>query len=129
MEDNNAFGFKIVLLGESGVGKTCIIDSFQKDKFDPNKMTSISATFIRRNIKLENSKEITLNIWDTAGQELFKSLSQIYYKDADAAILVFDITTRISYDALKDYWYSNIKENSKPNISKLKLIKLIFFKI
>ena len=67
-------------------------------------------------------KTIKFEIWDTAGQEKYRALTKIFYKDAAVAILVYDITRRKSFDEIKNYWYNQIKESGKANISKNKYI-------
>ena len=108
---------KIVLLGESGTGKTSIIAQFTRGEFDPNVVTSISAQFISKLTYIsEYDKTIKFDIWDTAGQEKFRSLAQIFYKDAKAIILVYDITNLKSFEELKNYWYPKVKENCQSDI-------------
>ena len=103
---------KVVLLGESGVGKTSIIAQFTSGKFDPDCVTSLSAQFISKTIEFENlQKAIKFDIWDTAGQEKYRALAKIFYKDAKAIILVYDITDQRSFDEVKSYWYEMVKSN------------------
>ena len=97
---------KVVLLGESGVGKTCIISQFISGVFDPDTVTSLSAQYLTKSIDFkEYSKSIKFEIWDTAGQERFRSLAKIFYKDARVICLVYDITNKKSFEAMKDFWY------------------------
>ena len=105
---------KVVLLGESGVGKTCIINKFTSGIFDPEVVTSLSAQFISKSIEFkEINQTIKFDIWDTAGQEKFRSLAKIFYKDAKVICLCYDITSRKSFNELKDYWYEQqVKLNS-----------------
>ena len=103
---------KVVLLGDSGVGKTCIISRYISGAFDQNSPTTNGASYASKIITLDNvAKTISLDIWDTAGQEKYKSLTKFFYKDAKVAILVYDITLRQSYDNIKEYWYKQIQEN------------------
>ena len=103
---------KVVLLGESGVGKTSIIAQFTSGKFDPDCVTSLSAQFISKTIEFENlQKAIKFDIWDTAGQEKYRALAKIFYKDAKAIILVYDITDQRSFDEVKSYCYEMVKSN------------------
>ena len=103
---------KVVLLGESGVGKTSIISQFTAGKFDPDCVTSLSATFVSKIIELPNlKKSIKYDMWDTAGQEQYRSLAKIFYKDAKVIILVYDITSSKSFNELENYWYEQIKLN------------------
>ena len=104
---------KVVLLGESGVGKTSIISQFTSNKFNPRCATSVSAQFISKTIEFpEYQKTIKFDIWDTVGQEKYRSLAKIFYKDAKIIIFVYDITTEFSFKALKDFWYKETINNA-----------------
>ena len=97
---------KVVLLGEPGVGKTCIINRFSYDKYNDRTVSSISAQFITKTIDIKSvNKSIRYEIWDTAGQEKFHSLAKIFYKDAKVICLVYDITLKESFEKMKSYWY------------------------
>ena len=103
---------KVVLLGESGVGKTCIITQFTEHKFDQSILSSLSAQFVSKTIEyIDFGKAIKFDIWDTVGQERFRSMAKIFYKDAKVIILVYDITSQKSFDALQNFWYNEIKNN------------------
>ena len=102
--------YKVVLIGESGVGKTCIINQFNEGKFDPNFSTSISAQFCRKKIDLPSGESVTLDIWDTVGQEKFRSLTKTFYMYAKVAIIVYDVTNVKSFNEAKNYWYPQVKE-------------------
>ena len=119
-EEENLQEFKLVLLGESGVGKTSIIKRYIKDEFDDEQIATKCASFETKIIKLDefNEKYIKLNIWDTAGQEKYRALSKIFYKEASAAILVYDTTNQKSFEEIKDYWYNQVKECSQENTNK-----------
>ena len=104
---------KVVLLGESGVGKTSIISQFTTNKFNPRCATSVSAQFISKMVEFpEYKKIIKFDIWDTVGQEKYRSLAKIFYKDAKIIIFVYDITTEFSFNALKDFWYRETINNA-----------------
>ena len=116
MEDKDPIEVKVVLLGESGVGKTCIISRFVNNVFENNTMTTISATYAAKVIPYTDMGElIKFEIWDTAGQEKYRSLTRVFYKDARIAILVYDITRRETFDEIKNYWIQQIKENAPEN--------------
>ena len=109
---NNAEPAKVVLLGESGVGKTSIIAQFTSGKFDPDCVTSLSAQFISKTVEFQNlGKAIKFDIWDTAGQEKYRALAKIFYKDAKVIFLVYDITDAKSFNELKSYWHGVVKAN------------------
>ena len=118
--DNILKIFKVCLVGESGVGKTCIIERFVNDEFREDEPPSISASYSEKFLKFEEyeGKTVKFHIWDTAGQEKYRSIGKIFYKDANAAILVYDITNKKSFDEIKKYWYEEIKANSPENIYK-----------
>ena len=97
---------KVVLLGESGVGKTSIITQFTANKFNEKCPTSVSSQFTSKIVKFPQfNKTIRFDIWDTVGQEKYRSLAKIFYKDAKIIIFVYDITIDFSFKALKDFWY------------------------
>ena len=105
---------KVVLLGEAGVGKTCIISQFISGVFDPDTISSLSAQFITKNMELKNIKKvIKFDIWDTAGQERFRALAKIFYKDAKVICLVYDITSKKTFEELKEFWY---EQQTKLNV-------------
>ena len=118
MDDENAKSVKAVLLGESGVGKTCIIARFINNTFENNIMSTTGASYAGKTMAFEEfgGKCIKFEIWDTAGQEKYRALTKIFYKDAGVAILVYDITRKESFDELKEYWYNQIKECAPKNI-------------
>ena len=108
--------FKIVLIGESGVGKTSIISQFIHKIFQDDIQPSMGGTFTSKSLLFEDGKVLRLDIWDTAGQEKYRALTQMFYKDANAAVLVYDITRKDSFEELTKYWIDKIKENSSSNI-------------
>ena len=104
---------KVVLLGEAGVGKTCIISQFISGVFDPDTISSLSAQFITKTLDFRDiNKTIKFEIWDTAGQERFRSLAKIFYKDAKVIVLVYDITSKKSFEELKNFWYGEQTKNN-----------------
>ena len=104
---------KVVLLGESGVGKTSIISQFTTNQFNPRVPTSVSAKFVSKTIEFpQYNKIIKFDIWDTVGQEKYRSLAKIFYKDAKIIIFVYDVTREFSFEALKDFWYKETQNNA-----------------
>ena len=116
MTMNEPDSVKVVLLGESGVGKTSIISQFTTHKFDPHRETSLSAQFISKTVEFSDiNKSIKFDIWDTVGQEKYRSLAKIFYKDAKVIVFVYDITTEFSFEGIKKYWYDETKANTDGN--------------
>ena len=108
---------KVVLIGDSGVGKTCIISRYVSNTFDSNSASTNGASFTNKKISYDNlGKQIILDIWDTAGQEKYKSLTKFFYKDAQVCILVYDITLKQSFDNVRDFWLKQIRENGDKNL-------------
>jgi len=98
--------FKVVLLGEGAVGKSSLLLRYTEDKFNPQHASTLQAAFATKRLRLESggaSRELELNIWDTAGQEKFHALGPIYYRDSQGAILVYDITDPHSFDRVKSW--------------------------
>ena len=100
---------KVVLLGETGVGKTCIISRYIRNAFNPETEISTMASFTSKTLTMNNNTKLRFDIWDTAGQEKYRSLTKFFYKDAAIAILVYDITRRDSFEEVKKYWYEQLK--------------------
>ena len=107
---------KVVLLGESGVGKTSIINQFTYHKFDPDCISNISAQFVAKTIEYQGYGTIKYDLWDTAGQERYRSMAKIFYKDAKVIIFVYDITNQTSFDELKNYWFEQTKTNCEQDV-------------
>ena len=104
MEKNE---IKTILVGEVGTGKTNIINAITKQKFESNVDSTNAASFLEKVIKV-NDKEYPLAIWDTAGQEKYRSITKIFVKEAKIVIFVYSITDRKSFDGI-DYWYDTVK--------------------
>jgi small GTP-binding protein len=110
---------KIIVLGECGVGKTNIITRYFKDKFNEDSITTTCTSYIMKIIKRDKAT-YRLNIWDTAGQEKFRSLGRNFYKDAFIICIIFDITNKQTFDNVKEIWYPEIqKYGEKYNILSL----------
>ena len=115
-EESNIESFKVVLVGESGVGKTSIITQFIDQTFQEDQQSTTGGTFSTKTVICDNGKILKFEIWDTAGQERYRSLTKMFYKDANAAVMVYDITRKDSFDELKNYWAEQIKESSPKEI-------------
>ncbi|CAG9334898.1 unnamed protein product [Blepharisma stoltei] len=94
---------KVVLLGDSGVGKSSLVLRFVADNFKIDSDSTVGASYMGKSLQF-NDKTIKFNIWDTAGQERYHSLAKMYYRDAQAAIITYDITKRESFEGLKRYY-------------------------
>ena len=108
--------FKVVLVGESGVGKTSIITQFIDQTFQEDIQSTTGGTFSTKSVVCDGGKVLKFEIWDTAGQEKYRSLTTMFYKDANAAVMVYDVTRADSFEEIKNYWSNQIKDNSPENI-------------
>jgi small GTP-binding protein len=115
-EENDCIPCKVVLLGESGVGKTSILTKFVTGIFPKLVMVSTTSSYVSKNIKVDENYIVKLKLWDTAGQERYRSLAKIFYQNAAAAILVYDIRSLHSFNEIKNYWANEIKSNSPKDI-------------
>lgn len=108
---------KVVILGETATGKSCMIARFVSDKFVENFVPTMGGCFSTKDVKIDElNKTIRFEIWDTAGQEKYRTINKIYYQDAAAAILVYDITRKDTFEEVKNYWFNEVKYNSNPKI-------------
>ena len=107
-DDDNVLEIKTILVGMSGVGKTNIINAITGQKFEENKFTTSTSSFVDKFMTVRN-KKYRLEIWDTAGQEKFRSLTKIFIKDSKIVIFVYDITTKSSFEEI-DFWVTTVKD-------------------
>ena len=99
-------GIKVILLGESSVGKTSLIRAALGKKFNPSEVTTYTANFFFFFFNY-NGKEFSFHLWDTIGQEKYRALTKVFFKDSKIVVLVYDITEEKSFKEL-DYWYNQI---------------------
>jgi len=111
---NKVFQFKLVLLGESAVGKSSLVLRFVKGQFTEFQESTIGAAFLTQTVLL-NDTCLKFEIWDTAGQERYHSLAPMYYRGAHAAIVVYDITSKDSFDRAQN-WVKELQRQGNPNI-------------
>lgn len=113
-QDDYDYLFKIVLIGDSGVGKSNLLTRFTKNEFNLESKTTIGVEFATKTI-ISDNKVMKAQIWDTAGQERYRAITSAYYRGAVGALVVFDITKYPTF-ANVEKWLTELKENSEPNI-------------
>lgn len=107
---------KLVLLGDSNVGKSSLVLRFVKNQFNAEQVTTVGAAFLQSPVPLEDSEDkIQFGIWDTAGSERYKALAPMYYRGAEAAIVVYDIKSFESFEGAKK-WVRELKLYGQPNV-------------
>jgi len=111
----NKYSFKIILLGDSSVGKSSIFNRFINNEFTDDYKCTIGAEFKLQTINPDNNTEVNLHIWDTAGSEKYKSITKQYYHESHGIILIYDVTQRETFNNLES-WINEIKNNSKKDI-------------
>ena len=108
-QESKELEIKICLLGDVSVGKTSIASRFCKNSFNENYINTIGGAYQQQNIVLNNGAKIKLHIWDTSGQDRFRSMTNLYYRDAQVAILTYDVTNESSLDSL-NYWLNELND-------------------
>ncbi len=108
---------KIILIGNSGVGKTCISQRYIKGNkdIDLNPNSTVGASYFQKFIEIDG-KSISVDIWDTAGQEKYRSMGKMFYKEAHIVLFIYDITNKESFKELQEVWYNEITENGEKNV-------------
>lgn len=101
---------KLLLVGDSGVGKSCLLLRFVEDKFNPSFITTIGIDFKIRTIEI-NGKRIKLQVWDTAGQERFRTITTAYYRGAMGIVLVYDVTDSNTFENIRK-WFSTVNQHA-----------------
>mmetsp|Transcript_59636 Transcript_59636/g.81497 ORF Transcript_59636/g.81497 Transcript_59636/m.81497 type:complete len:203 (-) Transcript_59636:92-700(-) len=119
MADHSRFDMqiKLLMIGDSGVGKTCLLMRYANDSFSPSFITTIGIDFKIKNIDLDG-KRIKLQIWDTAGQERFRTITTSYFRGAQGILLVYDVTDRGSFNSIRN-WISQIKQHADVHVNKI----------
>ena len=107
--------YKVLLLGDSSVGKTCFLLRYCDKTFQEAHLSTIGLDYRLKSMTLNNEKNIKLQIWDTAGQDRFRALTKNYYKGANGIILIYDISATQTFENVK-IWINNIKEEANPNV-------------
>lgn len=109
---------KVVILGDSDVGKTCILVRYIEGIFNEFQISTIGTNFVTKKITLNNKKTINIELWDTAGQERYRAVVQAFYHNVDVCIFVYDITNKNSFESIQNYWIPNVKKFNHINASK-----------
>lgn len=107
--------FKILLIGDSGVGKTCLLLKFTDDVFQTSYISTIGVDFRIKTINLEDGKVAKLQMWDTAGQERFRTITSSYYRGAHGVIIVYDVGDRRSFEHVP-MWVGEVERYAKPGV-------------
>ena len=116
-DDDTEISCKVVLIGNSGVGKTSIINQYITNVFNEEQLTTTGATYSTKKLFIESkNKTISFEIWDTAGQEKYRSLTKMFYKDSSIVIMVYDITNEESFNDIKNYWFEEVINNINENV-------------
>merc|ERR1711988_613878 len=107
--------FKVVLIGDSGVGKSNLLTRFTRDEFKSDSKSTIGVEFATQTIQVDK-KNIKAQIWDTAGQERYRAITSAYYRGAVGALLVYDITKKATFEGVKTMWLEELRANADDNI-------------
>ena len=117
MEGKDNITCKVVLVGDSGVGKTCIIQRYVNNNYNENTESTSASTYTYKVLDYKQfNKSISFDIWDTAGQELYRALTRNFYLNASIGILVYDVRRKESFESIKDYWYEQLKLSGEDNM-------------
>ena len=112
---NDDIIYKVLLLGDSTVGKTCFLIKYTDKTFQDVHMATIGLDYRLKNMTLKSGKNVKLQIWDTAGQDRFRAITKNYYKGANGIILIYDVTNPQTFDNVKG-WISQIREEANQNV-------------
>ena len=115
-KDKKEVLYKILLLGDSSVGKTCFLMRYTDNTFQDIHMSTIGLDYKLKNVQLDDGKMIKIQVWDTAGQDRFRSITKNYYKGAHGIVLIYDITEKKSFANVKN-WMDQIKEEVSDRVT------------
>ena len=107
--------YKVLLLGDSSVGKTCFLLRYCDKSFQDAHLSTIGLDYRLKTMVLKNNKSVKLQIWDTAGQDRFRAITKNYYKGANGIILIYDVTNKQTFENVKN-WITQIKEEANQNV-------------
>jgi Ras-related protein Rab-8A len=114
-KENTEITYKVLLLGDSSVGKTCFLKRYIDNTFQDAYLSTIGFDFKFKNVTLKDGKKVKVQLWDTAGQERFRTIAKSYYKGAHGIILVYDVTNQKSFDNIRN-WVNQIKEEASSKV-------------
>ncbi|XP_039060022.1 ras-related protein RABA1f-like [Hibiscus syriacus] len=113
-DDDYDYLFKVVLIGDSGVGKSNLLSRFTKNEFSAESKSTIGVEFATRSIRVDD-KVVKAQIWDTAGQERYRAITSAYYRGTVGALLVYDVTRRVTFENVQR-WLKELRDHTDPNI-------------
>uniref|UniRef100_A0A3B3HWE1 RAB19, member RAS oncogene family n=1 Tax=Oryzias latipes TaxID=8090 RepID=A0A3B3HWE1_ORYLA len=113
-DDSFDFLFKIILIGDTNVGKTCVVQNFKSGVFSEKQQNTIGVDFTVRTLDIEG-KKVKMQVWDTAGQERFRTITQSYYRSAHGAMIAYDITRRATFDSVS-HWIREVELYGAANV-------------
>ena len=102
------FECKIVFLGDSGVGKSSVSQRYCNNIFNENYEVTIGGAYLQNQITLKTGQQLKMHLWDTGGEERFRAMAPLYYRDANAAILVYDVSDSKSFSSI-EFWYKELE--------------------
>ncbi|OIW06061.1 hypothetical protein TanjilG_29817 [Lupinus angustifolius] len=114
-EDDYDYLFKLVLIGDSGVGKSNLLSRFTKNEFNLESKSTIGVEFATRTVNVHDNKVVKAQIWDTAGQERYRAITSAYYRGAVGALLVYDVTRHATFENV-DRWLKELRNHTDANI-------------
>mmetsp|Transcript_31366 Transcript_31366/g.69165 ORF Transcript_31366/g.69165 Transcript_31366/m.69165 type:complete len:217 (+) Transcript_31366:182-832(+) len=112
--DEYDYLFKVVLIGDSGVGKSNLLSRFTRNEFNLDSKSTIGVEFATKSIQVDN-KTMKAQIWDTAGQERYRAITSAYYRGAVGALLVYDISKQVTFENV-ERWLKELRDHAEPNI-------------
>ena len=115
-KENAEITYKVLLLGDSSVGKTCFLKRYIDNTFQDAYLSTIGFDFKFKNVTLKDGKKVKVQLWDTAGQERFRTIAKSYYKGAHGIVLIYDVTSKRTYENIRK-WLNQIKEEASNRIS------------
>lgn len=107
---------KVILVGEIAVGKTCIITQLMNKSFDQSLTTTLGASNSSIVLEIDQNYSEKFEIWDTSGQERYRALTKLYYKDASAVIMVYDITQKRTFTEIQNFWMQEVRSNGTEDV-------------